>query len=101
MFLFIGEKERTEQVDTWFEIRDLLTAEGDISQRVAQCYSELFRSEYLEDEETLNGFCSDLSRVSVDSAEQLGTPLMLSEVRTPLTSMQGGKAPVDGLPVEF
>lgn len=56
----------------------------------------------MEDEETLNGFCSGLPRFSVDSAEDLGAPLALSEVWTALTSMQGGKAPcIDGLPVEF
>ncbi|XP_023193817.1 tyrosine-protein kinase SYK isoform X1 [Xiphophorus maculatus] len=80
----------------------LLTADSDIRRRAADFYADLYSSEYSEDEDSFNDFCSDLPRVSVDFAKELGEPMTLEEIHAALQSMEGGKAPgIDGLPSEF
>lgn len=80
----------------------LLTTDGDIRKRAAEFYADLYSSEYVEDDDNFNDFCSDLPRVSEDVAKELGEPMTLEEIHAALRSMDGGKAPgIDGLPSEF
>ena len=80
----------------------LLTDTSEIRQRAVDFYSHLYESEYSEDEEAFDSFCSGLPKVSKETNKELEAPLTSEEVYAALQSMQGGKAPgIDGLPPEF
>ena len=80
----------------------LLTEARDIRQRAVDFYTELYRSEYVDDQETFDSFCSGLPRVSEEANKELEGPLTAGELDRALQGMQGGKAPgIDGLPAEF
>ena len=80
----------------------LLTDNSEIRKRAVDFYSHLYRSEYSEDEEAFNSFCSGLPKVSGETNKELEALLTSEEVYAALQSMQGGRAPgIDGLPPEF
>ena len=84
--------------DTGQELRDA----KDIRKRAVDFYSELFTSEYKDNDELFDQFCDNLPKVPDDVNAELGEPLRSKELLTALQSMEGGKAPgIDGLPVEF
>lgn len=80
----------------------LLTETSEIRQRAVGFYSELYHSDYTEDEESFDSFCSGLPRVSEEANKELEGPLTTDEMYEALQSMQVGKAPgIDGLQPEF
>ena len=81
-------------------IHTLLTEPGQIRARAVEFYSSLYSSEY-EEKDTLEGFCSGLPQVSMETNSQLERPLHIEELLAALQSMQGRRAPgIDGLNVE-
>uniref|UniRef100_A0A3B5R4A8 Reverse transcriptase domain-containing protein n=1 Tax=Xiphophorus maculatus TaxID=8083 RepID=A0A3B5R4A8_XIPMA len=79
-----------------------LSEPGQIRRRAVEFYSSLYRSEYEEDEELYEEFCSKLPQVSEETNADLERPLGLQELHAALLSMQGQRSPgVDGLTVEF
>ncbi|KAI3353605.1 hypothetical protein L3Q82_004810 [Scortum barcoo] len=59
-------------------------------------------SEYEEEDELFEGFCSELPQVSEWTNSQLEKPLKMQELQAALQNMQGRKSPgIDGLTVEF
>ena len=80
----------------------LLTDTSEIRQRAVAFYAHLYKSEYSEDEEAFDSFCSGLPKVSEEASNELEAPLTVEEVYAALQSMKGGKAPgIDGLPPDF
>ena len=78
-----------------------LTEPGQIRARSVEFYSSLYSLEY-EEKDTLEGFCSGLPQVSMETNSQLERPLHIEELLAALQSMQGRRAPgIDGLTVEF
>ncbi|XP_035853760.1 uncharacterized protein LOC118494306 [Sander lucioperca] len=100
----VGEEEWAEQDDSCSEIsrRTALTTASQIRERAVDFYSDLYSTEYTEDNESFTRFCRDLPTVSGDDNEELEGPLTEEEVFRALQGMQGGKAPgIDGLPPEL
>ncbi|TWW53588.1 Transposon TX1 uncharacterized 149 kDa protein ORF 2 [Takifugu flavidus] len=90
-------------------IHSLLSEEGlelmepeQIRRRAVDFYSSLFRSEYKENNELFEEYCSGLPQVPEEANGQLERPLSVPEVYAALQSMQSLKAPgIDGLGVDF
>ncbi|KAI3358279.1 hypothetical protein L3Q82_003277 [Scortum barcoo] len=79
-----------------------LTEPGQIRRRAVEFYSSLYTSEYKEEDELFEGFCSELPQVSEWTNSQLEKPLQMQELQAALQNMQGRKSPgIDGLTVEF
>ncbi|KAA8593148.1 hypothetical protein FQN60_009264 [Etheostoma spectabile] len=75
---------------------------GEIRRHAVDFYSELYSSEYRDNEELFESFSEGLPKVPTDVNAELEEPLALEELFTALQSMEGGKAPgIDGIPVEF
>ncbi|TWW81731.1 hypothetical protein D4764_01G0015460 [Takifugu flavidus] len=65
-------------------------------------YSSLFRSEYKENNELFEEYCSGLPQVPEEANGQLERPLSVPELYAALQSMQSLKAPgIGGLGVDF
>ncbi|XP_022625060.1 uncharacterized protein LOC111239456 [Seriola dumerili] len=58
----------------------LLTEDSEIRQRAVDFYSQLFESEYTEDDGAFNLFCGGLPRVSEETNKELEGPLTTEEV---------------------
>ncbi|TWW54493.1 Transposon TX1 uncharacterized 149 kDa protein ORF 2 [Takifugu flavidus] len=90
-------------------IHSLLSEEGreltepeQIRRRAVDFYSSLFRSEYKENNELFEEYCSGLPQVPEEANGQLDCPLSVPELYAALQSMQSLKAPgIDGLGVDF
>lgn len=79
-----------------------LTEPNEIRRRAVQFYSELYRSEYVENDELFDCFCDGLPKISSVDHLELKAPLVGEELHAALQGMDGGKSPgIDGLPVEF
>ncbi|KAI3373352.1 hypothetical protein L3Q82_006652 [Scortum barcoo] len=79
-----------------------LTEPGQIRRRAVEFYSSLYTSEYKEEDELFEGFCSELPQVSEWTNSQLEKPLQMQELQAALQNMQGRKSPgIDGLTVEL
>lgn len=64
--------------------------------------TELYKSEYKENELLISLFCDGLPKISAEENPGLEEPLELAELHAALQGMEGGKAPgIDGLPVDF
>ena len=80
----------------------LLMEPSAVRQRAVEFYSELFTSEYEEDEESFESFCDGLSQLPEVVSMEVEGPLHREELWAALQSMEGGRAPgIDGLSVEF
>ncbi|KAK0137006.1 Transposon TX1 uncharacterized protein [Merluccius polli] len=79
-----------------------LTEPHEIRRRAVQFYSELYESEYVENDECFDSFCDGMPQISDDDHLELKAPLVGAELHAALQGMDGGKSPgLDGLPVEF
>ncbi|KAK0138223.1 Transposon TX1 uncharacterized protein [Merluccius polli] len=79
-----------------------LTEPHEIRRRAVQFYSELYESEYVENDECFDSFCDGMPQISDDDHLELKAPLVGAELHVALQGMDGGKSPgLDGLPVEF
>ena len=84
------------------ETGELLTKPAEIRKRARCFYAELFKSEWVREQEAEDDFLNGLPKLSEDSAEKLDGALSLKELNSALMGMENGRAPgIDGLPVEF
>ena len=103
---FFGLEKRNGQKRLMHALRSAtgqeLRGSSEIRRRAVDFYSELYSSEYVDNDELFRSFCDNLPKVPETVAADLEVPLALKELHTALQGMEGGKAPgIDGLPVEF
>lgn len=84
------------------ESGSLLTETTDIRRRATAFYTDLYTSEFEEQQCLSDMFLNDLPNLKKDSADMLDKPLALEELQAAVGGMQNGRTPgIDGLPVEF
>ena len=73
-----------------------------IQKRAVEFYTELYRSEFKEEQVLIEGFCDGLPQVSDETNSRLAGPLQMTELLSAVRNMQGQRAPgIDGLTAEF
>jgi len=79
-----------------------LTQSSDIRKRAVDFFSQLYASEYNEDQLMSELFFDNLPQVAAQDSADLEGPLIMQELQVVLMSMENGKTPgLDGLPLDF
>ena len=103
---FFGLERKNGQKKIMHSVRSddgsMITETPEIRRYATSFYKELFKEEYVEDEELAESFYAGLPKVKARENAVLDRELSLNELYTALMSLGNGKAPgIDGLPVDF